>query len=126
MLRVTDSDALPKKFQLPGWEISSISAPMRNHVGKFRHYQVNLSLTKIERMVVKLNQALAYLNEIFVAPHGADFKTVKLFIQLNYSLSTFGLVKDCLANVDQLSKYFNRSGKNIVTIDLDLNCREDG
>ncbi|KAK6878944.1 hypothetical protein K4I79_005479 [Candida tropicalis] len=109
-----------KKYdELPGFEISQIDALMMTHIQKFNNYQVNLSLTILDNLIKKLNLLSNKLNQLFIRDN-QDFTTIKLFIQVNYSLSTFNQVEQCLKSIGRVSRYFTNNGKNIVTIDFEF------
>ena len=114
-----------------GYELSLLvqdnnNQSMKKHISQFRHYQVNLLLIKFENLLEKLDcYKDNIIQDIFNRDDiGNGIVSVKLLIQLNYSLSTFNQVKDCLVNMDKVSKYFSNNGKNSITIDLELNSHD--
>lgn len=128
VLKTTDEDdyedtrdyKIVKKYeQLPGFEISHIDESMMIHVRKFNNYQVNLSFTMLDKLIKKLNLLSNKLNQLFKREN-QDFITIKLFIQVNYSLGTFSQVEQCLKSIGRVSHYFTNNGKNIVTIDFEF------
>ena len=135
LLRICDDQinslTLTNKEKLLGYELSLLvqdnnNQSMKKHISQFRHYQVNLLLIKFENLLEKLDcYKDNIIQDIFNRDDiGNGIVSVKLLIQLNYSLSTFNQVKDCLVNMDKVSKYFSNNGKNSITIDLELNSHD--
>lgn len=147
LLRICDDqiNSLTNKEKPLGYELSLLDTTtnnnnsnnnnesMKKHISHFRHYQVNLLLIKFDNLLNKLD---CYKDTIIQDIFNRDISngngngnsqgqvSIKLLIQLNYSLSTFNQVKDCLVNMDKVSKYFSNNGKNSITIDLELNSHD--
>ncbi|KAK6454246.1 uncharacterized protein RJT20DRAFT_57325 [Scheffersomyces xylosifermentans] len=112
----------------PGLRISHLSKfdKLVGHVSKFKNFQVNISISHFTEIIDRLEFYKDLILSIFESQaesHDGKFtqKNIKLLIRLNYSLNSFNDVKDCLMNIDKITEYFNRSGENLVQIDLDLN-----
>lgn len=103
-----------------GHRISQIqnSEYTSKNVARFNHYRVNITLSDFKSLVDNLLQYEPLINAIF---DRSRLVTVKLVVILHYSLNRFTDVKDCLANIDIISKLFNPNGCNVCSVDLRLN-----
>ncbi|KAI5970203.1 hypothetical protein CANMA_000815 [Candida margitis] len=88
------------------------------HVAIFQHYRVNITLCDFKSSIDNLLKYDHLIREIFDRPRSV---TVKLVVILHYSLNRFTDVKDCLSNIDLISKLFNPKGINVCSVDLQLN-----
>ncbi|KAG5419466.1 hypothetical protein I9W82_003233 [Candida metapsilosis] len=103
-----------------GHRISQIQTNTQTikHVARFHHYRVNISLTDFKTSIDNLKKYQSTIDEIF---NRTTAITIKLVVILHYSLNRFNDVKDCLSNIDFISKLFNPNGINVCSVDLQLN-----
>lgn len=88
------------------------------HVARFHHYRVNITLCDFKSLIDNLLKYEQTIKDLF---DRSRLVTIKLVVILHYSLNRFTDVKDCLSNIDFISKLFNPKGMNVCSVDLQLN-----
>ncbi|KAI5956692.1 hypothetical protein KGF57_003412 [Candida theae] len=109
-----------KEEEEEGHKISQINSNTTTikHVARFHHYRVNITLSDFKSSIENLMKYEHAIREIFDRTSSV---TIKLVVILHYSLNRFTDVKDCLSNIDFISKLFNPKGINVCSVDLQLN-----